>query len=373
MHHRPRHHAAPDLRALHRPRRCRQTARGRHHPHPPRTRPRRGLRLLHLHPRLRQPPPRRRRPGPPPHRRRPPGPPAHRPARRAGDLHLHPRPRRPATRPAPRRGSRAAARTGTAAAAVQARLKQISTAQGSLIHDLAALSTDPADSAAHAMRTRIHAHFTELHHEREQKEAQLKTLPRQAPAGNDIDLADELPMLPARLHELPERIQAALFAALDIQILWNAPMRQATLFNHHHRHHTRHHHRPARPHRGRPGPSNRRPRPARHDRHQQRSSFGIGSSPYSAEKPPRTHRPAGAPAARLGGRGGPARHDSDARCLRPARRATGDGRRATGGGLSPGAAGIAAGGHIRRAPHGGGDVRRRRPGRPTRRCRRRAG
>jgi hypothetical protein len=113
---------------------------------------------------------------------------------------------------------------------VQARLKQISTAQGSLIHDLAALSTDPADSAAHAMRTRIHAHFTELHHEREQKEAQLKTLPRQAPAGNDIDLADELPMLPARLHELPERIQAALFAALDIQILWNAPMRQATLF-----------------------------------------------------------------------------------------------------------------------------------------------
>jgi hypothetical protein len=80
------------------------------------------------------------------------------------------------------------------------------------------------------MRGRIHAHFTELHHERETIDAKLKTLTRQAPAVTDVDLVDELPMLPGRVHELPERIQAALFAALDIQVLWNAPMRQATFF-----------------------------------------------------------------------------------------------------------------------------------------------
>jgi hypothetical protein len=39
-----------------------------------------------------------------------------------------------------------------------------------------------------------------------------------------------LPELPGRLDDLPERIQAALFAAFDIQILWNPPLRQATFF-----------------------------------------------------------------------------------------------------------------------------------------------
>ena len=122
------------------------------------------------------------------------------------------------------------ARTDAQAAVIKARLKQIDIAQDSLIHDLATLPTDPADTAAHALRTRIHAHFTDLHHEREDKEAQLKTLTRQAPAVTDVDLADLLPTLPGRFHELPERIQAGLFAALDIQILWNAPMRQATFY-----------------------------------------------------------------------------------------------------------------------------------------------
>jgi hypothetical protein len=45
-----------------------------------------------------------------------------------------------------------------------------------------------------------------------------------------VDLIDELPTLPERLHELPEPIQAALFTAFDIQVLWNAPMKQATFF-----------------------------------------------------------------------------------------------------------------------------------------------
>jgi DNA invertase Pin-like site-specific DNA recombinase len=122
------------------------------------------------------------------------------------------------------------ARTDAQAAALKARLKLIATAQDSLVHDLATLPTDPANTAAVALRARIHAHFTDLHHEQQEKETQLKALTRQAPAGADIDLIDLLPLLTQRLHELPEPIQAELFTALDIQVLWNAPQHQATFY-----------------------------------------------------------------------------------------------------------------------------------------------
>lgn len=122
------------------------------------------------------------------------------------------------------------AKTDTQAAALATRLKQIDTAQDSLIHDLGILSTDPADTAAHAMRARIHAHFTDLHHQREAIEAELKTLASDTGRAHDTDLLDELPELASRLDELPEHIQAGLFAAFDIQVLWNAPMNQTTFF-----------------------------------------------------------------------------------------------------------------------------------------------
>ena len=80
------------------------------------------------------------------------------------------------------------------------------------------------------MRARIHAHFTDLHHQRETIDAQLKALNSDPGRGNDPDLLDELPELSGRLDDLPERIQAALFAAFDIQVLWNPPMNQATFF-----------------------------------------------------------------------------------------------------------------------------------------------
>ena len=44
-----------------------------------------------------------------------------------------------------------------------------------------------------------------------------------------LEVLDELPEL-AGLDELPERLQTELFTAFDIQILWNAPMKQATFF-----------------------------------------------------------------------------------------------------------------------------------------------
>ena len=120
------------------------------------------------------------------------------------------------------------AKTDTETAALRKRLKQIDTAQDSLIHDLGILPTDPADTAAHAMRARIHAHFTDLHHQRETIDTQLKTLASDPGRGNDPDLLNDLPELSGRLDELPEHIQAALFAAFDIQVLWNPPMNQAT-------------------------------------------------------------------------------------------------------------------------------------------------
>jgi hypothetical protein len=118
--------------------------------------------------------------------------------------------------------------TETQTAALTKRLKRIDVAQDSLIHDLGLLSTDPADTAARAMRQRIHAHFTDLHHQRETIEAQLTALTTGTEHVNDIDLLDELPELAGRLDELPEHLQAELFAAFDIQVVWNQPMNQVT-------------------------------------------------------------------------------------------------------------------------------------------------
>jgi hypothetical protein len=120
------------------------------------------------------------------------------------------------------------ARTRAQAAALDARIKQLKTAQNNLVHDLATIPADPDDTAAQALRARIYAHFTDLHHDHEAAKEQLQELDRQAPPAFDLDLIDDLPLLPSRVHELPERIQAEIFAALDIQILWNAPIRQAT-------------------------------------------------------------------------------------------------------------------------------------------------
>jgi hypothetical protein len=61
--------------------------------------------------------------------------------------------------------------------------------------------------------------------------AQLTALDNDAGRhGTDPALLDELPELATRLDELPERLQADLFAAFDIQILWNPPLKQATFF-----------------------------------------------------------------------------------------------------------------------------------------------
>jgi hypothetical protein len=113
------------------------------------------------------------------------------------------------------------------AAALAAKLRQADKALDSLVYDLGNLSTDPADTATQAMRARIHAHFAQKHAEREKADAELTAL------GNDtghstVDLLDDLPELATRRADLPTHIQAALFAAFEIQVLWNPPLKQAT-------------------------------------------------------------------------------------------------------------------------------------------------
>ena len=116
------------------------------------------------------------------------------------------------------------------AAALTARLKQIDTAQKAQILSLEQLSPDPADTAAAAMRARITDRFAELHHQREQAQAQLGTLAAETPKAADPTLLDELPLAGNILPGLDPGIKARLFAAFDLQILWNKPGRQATVF-----------------------------------------------------------------------------------------------------------------------------------------------
>jgi site-specific DNA recombinase len=116
-----------------------------------------------------------------------------------------------------------------AAAGLQARLRQIDTGLNSCILELEQLPADPADPAASALRGRIRARFAELHAEHEQKKAQLAALAQVTPKAADTTLLDQLPLAGDVLPGLPDDLKAALFAAVDLQILWNKPGRQATV------------------------------------------------------------------------------------------------------------------------------------------------
>ena len=80
------------------------------------------------------------------------------------------------------------------------------------------------------MRSRITDRFAELHHEREQAQAQLGTLQAAEPKAADPTLLDELPLAGDILPGLDPGLKARLFAAFDLQVLWNKPARQATVY-----------------------------------------------------------------------------------------------------------------------------------------------
>ena len=81
-----------------------------------------------------------------------------------------------------------------------------------------------------ALRGRIRARFADLHHEREQLDTQLTALAATTPKAADPTLLGELPLAGDVLPGLPPELKARLLDAFDIQILWNKPGRQATVF-----------------------------------------------------------------------------------------------------------------------------------------------
>ena len=124
----------------------------------------------------------------------------------------------------------AAAGRDEQAAALNAKLRQLDTAQNAQILALEQLPADPGDTAAAAMRARITARFAELHADREHTEAQLAALAAAVPKAADPALLEELPVAGDILPGLPADLKARLFDAFDLQILWNKPGQQATVF-----------------------------------------------------------------------------------------------------------------------------------------------
>jgi len=101
----------------------------------------------------------------------------------------------------------------------------------SQIAQIETLNPDPADPAAAAMRARCSERFAELHHQRQNVQAELGHLDATAPAPPaDLALLDDLPLLGATFGEHPERLQAALYQAFDIQALYKPDMHQVTIF-----------------------------------------------------------------------------------------------------------------------------------------------
>jgi hypothetical protein len=109
-------------------------------------------------------------------------------------------------------------------------LARIDLAQRSQITQIDTLDPDPANGAAQAMRQRCYERFTELQAERETTQTQLDALDHTAARDDDTALLDLIPLLADTIALHPERIQAALYQAFDIQALYKHDMNQVSLF-----------------------------------------------------------------------------------------------------------------------------------------------
>ena len=114
------------------------------------------------------------------------------------------------------------------AAALAKRLKRLTARQENLMRELDE-SFDMADEAGEAYRRRIRADYATLHGERKDIQTQLDDLAADAAPAPAPNLVSLLPEITANLAALPPGLQAELFDVFDIQIIWNAPMRQATI------------------------------------------------------------------------------------------------------------------------------------------------
>ena len=114
------------------------------------------------------------------------------------------------------------------AAALATRLKRITAQQDHLMREING-SFDMPDEAGEEYRRRLRHDYTALHTERKTIETQLTELAADTTPASDPHLIDLLPEVASDLAGLPPDLHAELLAAFDIQIVWNAPLRQATI------------------------------------------------------------------------------------------------------------------------------------------------
>jgi site-specific DNA recombinase len=122
----------------------------------------------------------------------------------------------------------AQARRDADAAALRALVAKLDRQQNAQITALEEI--DPDSPAAPAMRARIRDRFAELHTQRTEAETRLTALTAAKPRAADPAILDELPYCEDILPGLPPALKARLFAAIDLNILWNKTGGQVTVY-----------------------------------------------------------------------------------------------------------------------------------------------
>jgi len=118
------------------------------------------------------------------------------------------------------------------AAALHQRLHQIDTAEDAHAREIEALTRDhhaASPAAITALRTRLIARFTELEDERAAINAQLAALTAASDEQHATDLLNRLPLLGDILDHAPARLQAQLYDAFSIQVLYRHHINQVSI------------------------------------------------------------------------------------------------------------------------------------------------
>ena len=123
------------------------------------------------------------------------------------------------------------ARRDQETARLHKRLQKIDAAENAHAREIENLATLPHGSPAiTALRTRIIARFTELETERTQINDRLAALDRATGRRDDPTLLDALPMLGDILGDAPASLQAQLFAAFGLELIYNKQDHQVSIY-----------------------------------------------------------------------------------------------------------------------------------------------
>jgi hypothetical protein len=113
------------------------------------------------------------------------------------------------------------------AAALRRQLKKIETSQAALMTELEETGADPA---AAEYRQRIRTRYRDRAAERTAAEQQLAELDIQTAAADDPALLDAVPRAAGRFTTAPPEVREALYAALDVQILYRPDQNQMPIW-----------------------------------------------------------------------------------------------------------------------------------------------